>query len=455
MLDTLLIATCGMSKVGSGYHRVGYQELISLRAVFYEDGTNPTLEQVRQFIDISEETIKQGGVVAVHCKAGLGRTGTLIGAYMIYKWGFTASEAIAFQRFMRPGCVVGPQQHYLYANQHTWVKWAAMDSVKRSATPPQEPVTTTQAEASSKAAPTNSRSATPPPQTEGHPNAPVPGQPRKTPGAKSRHGIALPETNDEGETEAIMVASTSKAAAQDDEDSNMECVDTQRQQDAIDSQDDSGMEVDEEPLSTTSSRPPPPAQPKSSTRPPSRIAKSKSPLTTNLDNRQASMHTSRPASSSAHTVPRSKGARNLGLLSDHNKASLPSASTRHTGSSANGPSDRYNLRQASRSGADAPTSPKATSTAPPPNAGGKRTAVRSTRPTAPQPAAQSPSKLPTATGSKRKGATSPSQPAGRTLSNPKGDLFTDSSSTNGNKKTRLRTRPVRTTNMDRSVRAAA
>ncbi|KAG8910546.1 cell division control protein 14, partial [Tulasnella sp. 408] len=78
--------------------------------LYFDDGTNPTDEIVRKFIDLSDRAIDAGGVVAVHCKAGLGRTGTLIGAYLIYKYGFTANEAIAFMRIVRPGCVVGPQQ---------------------------------------------------------------------------------------------------------------------------------------------------------------------------------------------------------------------------------------------------------------------------------------------------------------------------------------------------------
>lgn len=67
----------------------------------------------------------------LQCKAGLGRTGTLIGAYLIWKYGFTASEAIAFMRIVRPGSVVGPQQQFMYLKQLEWAKWAAVDEMKK------------------------------------------------------------------------------------------------------------------------------------------------------------------------------------------------------------------------------------------------------------------------------------------------------------------------------------
>ena len=100
--------------------------------MIFEDGTCPTLAVVRKFITLAHETInvKRKGI-AVHCKAGLGRTGCLIGAYLIYRYGFTASEIIAYMRFMRPGMVVGPQQHWLHLNQQAFRKWWDLEQYDR------------------------------------------------------------------------------------------------------------------------------------------------------------------------------------------------------------------------------------------------------------------------------------------------------------------------------------
>jgi hypothetical protein len=59
----------------------------------------------------------------VHCKAGLGRTGTLIGCYMIYKYNFTGEEAIAWLRLARSGSVIGPQQLFLTKIGEVLHKW--------------------------------------------------------------------------------------------------------------------------------------------------------------------------------------------------------------------------------------------------------------------------------------------------------------------------------------------
>ncbi|KAL9615815.1 MAG: hypothetical protein Q9160_009237 [Pyrenula sp. 1 TL-2023] len=99
--------------------------------MIFEDGTCPSLPVVQKFIKLAHDMInsKKRGI-AVHCKAGLGRTGCLIGAYLIYRHGFTANEAIAFMRFMRPGMVVGPQQHWLHLNQGTFREWWLEDQIK-------------------------------------------------------------------------------------------------------------------------------------------------------------------------------------------------------------------------------------------------------------------------------------------------------------------------------------
>lgn len=52
-------------------------------------------------------------------QAGLGRTGTCVGCYMMKHYRFTAAEAIGWIRICRPGSIIGPQQHYMKEMEQT------------------------------------------------------------------------------------------------------------------------------------------------------------------------------------------------------------------------------------------------------------------------------------------------------------------------------------------------
>ncbi|CAN8027740.1 unnamed protein product [Ixodes persulcatus] len=90
------------------------------RDLFFVDGSTPSDAIMREFIEISENT---PGALAVHCKAGLGRTGTLIACYIMKHYRFTAAESIAWIRICRPGSIIGHQQHWLEGKQdYLWLQ---------------------------------------------------------------------------------------------------------------------------------------------------------------------------------------------------------------------------------------------------------------------------------------------------------------------------------------------
>ena len=78
--------------------------------LYFLDGTTPPDDIVEKFLDAAE---KEKGGIAIHCKAGLGRTGSLIAIYCMKHFGFPPAAFIGWIRIARPGSILGPQQNYL------------------------------------------------------------------------------------------------------------------------------------------------------------------------------------------------------------------------------------------------------------------------------------------------------------------------------------------------------
>ena len=91
--------------------------------MFFLDGSNPSDELVDEFLDICEKhfQLSNTGAIAVHCKAGLGRTGTLVGCYAMKHFGFPAADFIGWIRIARPGSILGPQQHFLLQKEPDFI----------------------------------------------------------------------------------------------------------------------------------------------------------------------------------------------------------------------------------------------------------------------------------------------------------------------------------------------
>lgn len=85
----------------------------------FRDGLPPSEAIALAFLNTVERAT---GAVAVHCRAGLGRTGTLICRYLMKHLWFTAREAIAWVRICRPRSVNNAQQTWLEKGEPIWLR---------------------------------------------------------------------------------------------------------------------------------------------------------------------------------------------------------------------------------------------------------------------------------------------------------------------------------------------
>jgi len=83
-------------------------------AEFVPDTYPPTRGQMDRIIAFIHERIERDVPVAVSCRAGLGRTGTVLACYLV-STGYSARDALEQVRSLRPGSVESPfQQDFVY-----------------------------------------------------------------------------------------------------------------------------------------------------------------------------------------------------------------------------------------------------------------------------------------------------------------------------------------------------